>query len=85
MNLTSRLQGYVKDKLPLDDALPTKLPVYLNSMAYLFGVLTLCSLVMIILSGIVMAIFGPNRYHVNAGASSSTPSTSGRSSSSSPS
>ena len=66
MNLTQRLQGYVRDKLTLEDALPTKLPVYLNSMAYLFGVLTLCSLVMIIATGVVLAVFGPNWYHVNS-------------------
>lgn len=66
MNLTENLKGYVKDKITLDDALPTKLPVYLNSMAYMFGVLTLCSLAMIILSGVVMAIFGPNWYHVRS-------------------
>jgi quinol-cytochrome oxidoreductase complex cytochrome b subunit len=65
MSMTERLQGYVKDKLTLDDALPTKLPVYLNSVAYLFGVSTLCSLVMIVLTGIIMAIFGPNWYHVS--------------------
>jgi ubiquinol-cytochrome c reductase cytochrome b subunit len=64
MSLTEKAQGYVKDKLTLEDALPTKLPVYLNSMAYLFGVLTLCSLAMLIASGIVMAFFGPNWHHV---------------------
>ncbi len=67
MNLTGKLRGYVKDKLALEDLLPTKLPVYLNSMAYLFGVFTLCSLALIIASGIVMAIFGPNWYHVSRG------------------
>jgi ubiquinol-cytochrome c reductase cytochrome b subunit len=66
MNLTEKTQGYVKDKLTLDDILPTKLPVYLNSMAYMFGVLTLCSLAMIIASGMVMAFFGPNWYHVRS-------------------
>jgi ubiquinol-cytochrome c reductase cytochrome b subunit len=66
MSMTERLQGYIRDKLSLEDALPTRMPVYLNSMAYLFGVLTLCSLVMIILSGIVMAAFGPQWYHVRA-------------------
>jgi quinol-cytochrome oxidoreductase complex cytochrome b subunit len=65
MSMTERLQGYVKDKLTLDDALPTRLPVYVNSVAYLFGVFTLCSLVLIVLTGLVMAIFGPNWYHLS--------------------
>jgi len=65
--------------------LPTKLPVYLNSMAYMFGVLTLCSLAMIIASGMVMAFFGPNWYHVAPPANSSIRCIFGRFSSSSPS
>jgi len=65
MSMTEKLQGFAKDNLTLDDALPTKLPVYVNSVAYLFGVLTLCSLVMIIATGIIMSIFGPNWYHVS--------------------
>ncbi|MGO8692486.1 MAG: cytochrome b N-terminal domain-containing protein [Rectinemataceae bacterium] len=66
MNLTARLQAYIREKLTLEDALPTRLPVYLNSMAYLFGVLTLCSLSMLILSGVVLAFFGPDWYHISA-------------------
>jgi quinol-cytochrome oxidoreductase complex cytochrome b subunit len=66
MSMTEKLQGYVKDKLTLDDALPIKLPVYVNSVAYLFGVLNLCTLVMIVVTGLVMAIFGPNWFHVRA-------------------
>ncbi len=66
MSMTEKLQGYVKDNLTLDDALPTKLPVYVNSLAYLFGVLNLCTLTMIVLTGLIMGIFGPNWYHVNS-------------------
>jgi ubiquinol-cytochrome c reductase cytochrome b subunit len=64
MSLTERMQGYVKDKLTLEDALPTKLPVYVNSVAYLFGVFTLCALVMVVLTGLAMAIFGPAWHHL---------------------
>jgi quinol-cytochrome oxidoreductase complex cytochrome b subunit len=64
MSMTEKLQGYVKDNMTLDDILPTKLPVYVNSVAYLFGVLTLCSLVWIVITGIVMAIWGPLWFHV---------------------
>jgi quinol-cytochrome oxidoreductase complex cytochrome b subunit len=66
MSLTERMQGYVKDKLTLDDALPTRMPVYVNSVAYLFGVFTLCALVMIIITGLIMAIFGPGWAHLRA-------------------
>jgi ubiquinol-cytochrome c reductase cytochrome b subunit len=64
MSMTEKLQGFVKENMTLDDALPTKLPVYVNSVAYLFGVFTLCSLVMVVLTGLIMAIWGPNWYHV---------------------
>ena len=66
MSMTEKLQGYVKDNLTLDDALPTKLPTYVNSVAYLFGVLTLSTLVMLVLTGLVLAIFGPEWHHITA-------------------
>ncbi len=65
MNVTENLKSYLKDKLTLDDLLPTKLPVYLNSVAYLFGVFSLCSLFILIITGLTMAIFGPLWYHVS--------------------
>ena len=86
MSMTEKLQGFVKDNMTLDDILPTKLPVYVNSVAYLFGVLTLCSLVWIVVTGIIMAIWGPLWFHVaRAGKFFNARSTSGASSSSSPS
>jgi quinol-cytochrome oxidoreductase complex cytochrome b subunit len=66
MSMTGKLQEYVKDTMTLDDILPTKLPVYVNSVAYLFGVFLLCTLVMLVLTGLVLSIFGPGWYHVKA-------------------
>ncbi len=66
MSVTKRMQDYVKDTMTLDDILPTKLPVYVNSVAYLFGVLTLSALVVVCITGLVIALFGPNWYHVSA-------------------
>lgn len=42
--------------------LPDKLPVYVASFVYMFGILTLTSFVVIILSGAVMAFKGPIWY-----------------------
>ncbi len=64
MNLTKKLQEFTQRNMTLEDALPTKMPVYMNSIAYLFGVATLCALVMLILTGLIIALFGPNWYHV---------------------
>lgn len=63
MNLTRVFQNFLKKNLTLEDALPTKMPVYVNSMAYLFGVVTLSALVVVILTGVVLALFGPDWYH----------------------
>jgi quinol-cytochrome oxidoreductase complex cytochrome b subunit len=63
MNLTRKAQDLVKDNFTLEDVLPTRMPAYVNSVAYLFGVSALSALVMLILTGIVMAMFGPDWYH----------------------
>lgn len=63
MNLTSRAQRLLIDNLTLEDALPTQMPVYVNSVVYLFGVTTLSAVVALVGTGVVMALFGPNWYH----------------------
>jgi quinol-cytochrome oxidoreductase complex cytochrome b subunit len=63
MNITRKAQDILKENFTLEDALPTRMPIYVNSVAYLFGVTALSALGMIGLSGIVMAIFGPGWYH----------------------
>jgi quinol-cytochrome oxidoreductase complex cytochrome b subunit len=65
MNLTRSAQNFLKENLPLEDALPTQMPVYVNSTAYLFGVSALSALVMLILTGVVMSLFGPDWYHTS--------------------
>jgi quinol-cytochrome oxidoreductase complex cytochrome b subunit len=66
MNLTTKAQEFLKGNLSLEDALPTKMPVYVNSIAYLFGVLTLSSLAMLFITGPILAIFGPDWYHFSS-------------------
>jgi quinol-cytochrome oxidoreductase complex cytochrome b subunit len=63
MNLTSRAQHLLVDNLSLEDALPTRMPVYVNSVVYLFGVTTLSALVGLVLTGLAMSLFGPAWYH----------------------
>jgi len=65
MNLTRRTQECLQNNLTLEDALPTKMPVYVNSSAYLFGAVALSGLALLILTGVVMSIFGPAWYHVS--------------------
>ncbi len=65
MNLTQRTQQFLGANLSLEDALPTQMPVYVNSLAYLFGAAALSALGMLILTGLVLCIFGPGWYHVS--------------------
>jgi quinol-cytochrome oxidoreductase complex cytochrome b subunit len=65
LNIDEKLQEWLKSHLTLEDALPTKMPVYVNSMAYFFGTATLSALAVVIGSGIVIAIFGPGWWHVS--------------------
>ena len=63
MNLTRKAQIAIAGTLTLEDALPTQMPVYVNSAVYLFGVSLLSALGMLVLTGVVMAAFGPLWYH----------------------
>jgi quinol-cytochrome oxidoreductase complex cytochrome b subunit len=66
VNLTRKAQKLLTRGMSLEDALPTTMPVYVNSVVYLFGVMTLSALGMISISGGVIALFGPTWYHVSA-------------------
>ncbi len=59
MNLTTSIREQVCKWGPLDDLLPDHLPAFIRSPAYFFSVITLGSLVLLILSGILLAAFGP--------------------------
>jgi quinol-cytochrome oxidoreductase complex cytochrome b subunit len=63
MNLTRETQSLLADNLSLEDALPTRMPVYVNSVVYLFGATILSALVALIATGVVMCVFGPGWYH----------------------
>jgi quinol-cytochrome oxidoreductase complex cytochrome b subunit len=63
MSLTEKTQQFIVRNLTLEDVLPTKMPVYVNSVAYLFGAMTLSAILMLIITGLIMVIFGPNWYH----------------------
>ena len=65
MNLTTSVRERVRTWMPLEDLLPDHLPAFVRSPAYFFGVITLSSLVLLIVSGIVLAAFGPQWWHDN--------------------
>jgi quinol-cytochrome oxidoreductase complex cytochrome b subunit len=66
MNLTTEIRERARTWIPLEDLLPDHLPAFVRSPAYFFGVISLSSLVLLILSGIILAAFGPQWWHDNA-------------------
>ena len=63
----SSWSGWVREravgKLPPEKLLPDGQPTYVASWIYIFGVLTLSSLAVIILSGTILALKGPGWWH----------------------
>jgi len=64
-NWTRAMRDWVNRNLPMDHLLPDTMPSYVDSYVYLFGVLTLAAFVWVIVSGTVLAIFGPDWWHVS--------------------
>lgn len=65
MNLTGRLRERLTAALPPEELLPDEQPAYVHSYVYLFGILTVAGLLLCIVSGIVLAAFGPQWWHVS--------------------
>lgn len=60
---TTRLRKRATGHLPPEKLLPDTQPAYVSSWIYVFGVTTLAALVMVILSGIILALRGPQWWH----------------------
>jgi quinol-cytochrome oxidoreductase complex cytochrome b subunit len=66
VNLTARTKSWLTRDMSVDDLLPTRMPVYVNSVAYLWGAAALSALGLLVITGLVLAIFGPSWYHTSA-------------------
>lgn len=60
---TTRLRKRAMDKLPPEKLLPDTQPVYVSSWIYVFGVMTIAALIVVILTGCILAIEGPQWWH----------------------
>ncbi len=60
---TTRLRHRVAAKLPPEKLLPDTQPTYVSSWIYVFGVTTLAALVVVIATGCLLAIRGPQWWH----------------------
>lgn len=63
---TARLRARAVDALPPEQLLPDRQPAYVASWIYVFGVATLAALFMVLASGLILALLGPQWYHVSA-------------------
>jgi quinol-cytochrome oxidoreductase complex cytochrome b subunit len=63
---TERTRDYLGRRLPATNLLPDRQPYYVGSWVYIFGVVTIAALVWVILSGVVLAFFGPQWWHVSS-------------------
>jgi ubiquinol-cytochrome c reductase cytochrome b subunit len=60
---TGRLRGRAVHAFPSDTLLPERQPVYVASWIYVFGVLTLAAFLVVLGSGVVLAVAGPQWWH----------------------
>lgn len=65
-NMTRGVRNWIDRNLPMKHLLPDTMPAYVNSYVYLFGILTLGSFVWLIVTGTVLALFGPQWWHLSA-------------------
>lgn len=63
---TVRLRSRITDLVPPGQALPDRQPAYVASWIYVFGVLTLAALVVVIGTGIALAVGGAAWWHVSS-------------------
>jgi ubiquinol-cytochrome c reductase cytochrome b subunit len=62
---TGRARQWLLKRLPPDKLLPQDQPSYVASWIYVFGMGSLVSLVIVILSGLVLSLNGPAWYHTS--------------------
>jgi quinol---cytochrome c reductase cytochrome b subunit, bacillus type len=63
---TVRLRERLTGVVPPGEALPDRQPAYVASWIYVFGVLTLAALVVVLVSGALLAIGGATWWHVSS-------------------
>ena len=60
---TAAVRRYLERRLPVEHLLPVRQPYYVGSWVYVFGVITIAALAWTIVSGVVLAFYGPQWWH----------------------
>ena len=63
---TAAARRQLERRLPWENLLPDRQPSYVGSWVYVFGVVTIAALVWVVLSGVVLAAFGPQWWHLSS-------------------
>ncbi|MFL6164310.1 MAG: cytochrome b N-terminal domain-containing protein [Jatrophihabitantaceae bacterium] len=63
---TARLRQRLARTVPPGQALPDRQPIYVASWIYIFGVLSLAALLVVLASGIVLAVGGASWWHTSS-------------------
>ncbi len=63
LSWTGRLRDAAERNLPPEKLLPERQPAYVSSWTYVFGVATIAALVVLTVSGTVLALEGPDWWH----------------------
>jgi quinol-cytochrome oxidoreductase complex cytochrome b subunit len=63
---TARAREEMARRLPMENLLPDRQPYYVGSWVYVFGVVTIAALVLTVLSGVILALAGPDWWHFSA-------------------
>jgi hypothetical protein len=63
---SARLRRRAVNAFPPEQLLPDRQPAYVASWIYVFGVATLAALVVVIGSGLILTLEGPQWYHVSS-------------------
>ena len=62
---TAKLRHVAVEALPPQQLMPDRQPAYVASWIYVFGVVTIAALVVVIATGLVLALMGPNWWHAS--------------------
>ncbi len=65
-NWTSSVRRQIDKSFPNDQLLPDRQPAFVRSSLYLLGAATLVSFVVVLLSGVILGLFGPQWWHQSA-------------------
>jgi quinol-cytochrome oxidoreductase complex cytochrome b subunit len=65
-NWTARLRKSTLETMEPQDLLPDNQPAYVASWIYVFGVLTIASLLMLIITGLILTLEGPSWWHISS-------------------